>query len=162
MHDPVPNVITLRARRVETLAEAEQLIAHIAQVLGSLLQIVEEETGLVRRGLVAQSAQLAPAKADLAGQYYAAVERLKANAPFLRAQLPAKLDQLRRLHDVFRPLLQLNLTVLATAHAVSEGIIRGVAGEVDAKLAPQVYGQSGRAVAPKPNTARPVALSRTS
>ena len=33
-------------------------------------------------------------------------------------------------HNTFRDLLQTNLTVLATAHAVSEGIIRGVSGEL--------------------------------
>ena len=36
-------------------------------------------------------------------------------------------------HDTFRALLQINLTVLATAHAVSEGIVRGVSGELARK-----------------------------
>src|SRR5262249_27560191 len=63
--------------------------------------------------------------------------------------------------DVFRPLLQINLTVLATVHAVSEGIVRGVAGEMTRKAAPQTYGVSGRAIAPAPHTARPAAVNRT-
>jgi hypothetical protein len=100
-------------------------------------------------------------KAELAGQYHAATERVEANTKFLAAHLPAQLDELRRLHDLFRPLLQINLTVLATAHAVSQSIIRGVAGEVSRKAAPQTYGVSGRPNTPSPTTARPVTLSRT-
>jgi hypothetical protein len=62
---------------------------------------------------------------------------------------------------MFRPLLQINLTVLATAHAVSQSIIRGVAGEVSRKAAPQTYGMSGRPTALSPSAAKPVTLSRT-
>ena len=40
----------------------------------------------------------------------------------------------------FNALLQINLTVLATAHAVSEGLIRGAHAEVARKNAPQTYG----------------------
>ena len=57
-------------------------------------------------------------------------------------------------------LLQMNLTVLATAHAVSEGIIRGVSGELARTRAPQTYGASGRANAPDPRASQPLALSR--
>jgi hypothetical protein len=123
---------------------------------------VEDETALVRAGNIAQAARLEASKAELAGQYYAATERVKANAKFLAAHLPAQLDDLRRRHDMFRPLLQINLTVLATAHAVSQSIMRGVAGEVARKSAPQTYGMSGRPATPSPTTARPVSLCRTS
>ena len=57
-------------------------------------------------------------------------------------------------------LLQLNLTVLATAQAVSEGIVRGVSGEMARKSAPQTYGASGRANVPGRNLAAPLAVSR--
>jgi hypothetical protein len=74
--------------------------------------------------------------------------------------LPAALDRLRNRHDAFQALLQTNLTVLATAHAVSEGIIRGVSGELARKLAPSTYGASGRANGPSAKTSQPLALSR--
>jgi hypothetical protein len=148
-------------RPLESVAEAEQLIAQLGNTLESLLRVVEEETELVRAGKVGQASQLEATKAELAGQYYAATERVKANTKFLAAHLPAQLEELRRRHDMFRPLLQINLTVLATAHAVSQSIIRGVAGEVSRKAAPQTYGGSGRPNAPSPSTAKPVTLSRT-
>ena len=56
----------------------------------------------------------------------------------------------------FRALLQINLTVLATAHAVSEGIMRGVSDELARKAAPQTYGATGRANAPGPSAAQPL------
>ena len=70
------------------------------------------------------------------------------------------MPELIRRHDSFRALLQINLTVLATAHAVSEGIVRGVSGELARKASPQTYGASGRANAPDPRTAPPLAVSR--
>jgi hypothetical protein len=50
--------------------------------------------------------------------------------------------------------------VLATAHAVSEGIVRGVSGEMARKSTPQTYGASGRANVPSRSAAAPIALSR--
>ena len=68
---------------------------------------------------------------------------------------------MRQRHDAFRALLQTNLTVLATAHAVSEGIIRGVSGELARKQAPSTYGATGRANMPDSKASQPLALSRT-
>jgi flagellar biosynthesis/type III secretory pathway chaperone len=149
-------------RAIQTAAEGAQLLAQLRELLEVLLSIVEEETELVRNGRIVDVARLEPKKAELAGQYYAMTQRLKANAKFLSATMPDKVAELRHRHDVFRSLLQINLTVLATAHAVSEGIVRGVAGEITRKAAPQTYGVSGRANAPAANAARPVAISRTS
>ena len=75
--------------------------------------------------------------------------------------LPDALAALRQRHTAFQSLLQQNLTVLATAHAVSEGIIRGVSGELARKHAPSTYGASGRATGPSPKASPPLALSRT-
>jgi len=57
--------------------------------------------------------------------------------------------------------LQINLTVLATAHAVSEGIVRGVSAEMAQKSAPQTYGASGRHNLPNARHAQPMAVSRS-
>jgi len=51
--------------------------------------------------------------------------------------------------------------VLATAHAVSEGIIRGVSGELAKSRTPSTYGATGRANAPNPRAGQPLAVSRT-
>jgi len=57
-------------------------------------------------------------------------------------------------------LLHRNMIVLATAHAVSEGIVRRLSGDLARKATPQVYGASGRTAAPNPKHGRPLAISR--
>ena len=74
---------------------------------------------------------------------------------------PARCAALNGVQEAFRAVLQKNLIVLATAHAVSEGIVRRLSGELAKKASPQVYGASGRAVAPNPKHGRPLAVSRT-
>lgn len=156
------NLVTTPApvSRIETVADGERLIAVVADLLDSLRLVVEEETELVRNGRIAHASRLGAQKQEIAGHYFAATERVKANTKFLAANLGEQLDELRRRHDTFRPLLQMNLTVLATVHAVSEGVIRGVAGELTRKAAPQTYGTSGRPTAPPPDAAKPLTLSR--
>jgi hypothetical protein len=60
-----------------------------------------------------------------------------------------------------RALLQTNLTVLATAHAVSESVVRGVSNEIGRRSTPQTYGASGRANVPTRAAGVPLAVSRT-
>ena len=71
------------------------------------------------------------------------------------------LAKLRNQPESFKALLQINLTVLATAHAVAEGLIRGAAAEVTRKNAPQTYGNSGRTAVPAKGTSTPVSVSRS-
>ena len=78
----------------------------------------------------------------------------------MRELAPDLFEALVRRHDTFRALLQINLTVLATAHAVSEGIVRGVSGEMARKSSPQTYGATGLANAPDRRASQPLAVSR--
>jgi hypothetical protein len=147
---------------ITSAADAEALAAHFVKIMDALVDIVQKETDLIRAGRLTKAAQLQEPKADLTRLYIAATLRLRSSHPNLARILPAtRLDALRQQHDTFRSLLQINLTVLATAHAVSEGIIRGVSSEMTRKAAPQVYGASGRAAAPPRSAAVPMAISRS-
>ena len=73
-----------------------------------------------------------------------AVENLKNAQKYLSQVSPELLTTLRRHHDTFRAMLQINLTVLATAHAVSEGIVRGVNTEIQRRNIPNTYTASGQ------------------
>jgi hypothetical protein len=143
-----------------TGTEAEKLTAHFVEVMDALVGLVREETELVRAGRLAQAAKLAQAKDDLTRLYIAAALRLRASHTPLSQIMPHTLEALRRHHDSFRAHLQTNLTVLATAHAVSEGIVRGVSGELARQSAPQTYGASGRANLPGRNAVAPLTVSR--
>jgi hypothetical protein len=140
--------------------DAGKLIMHLTGVMADIITIVEHETELVRAGKLTEAAKLEPAKTALAQQYMATANILQGQKPLLAKAAPDQLDALRRRHDEFHALLQINLTVLATAHAVSEGIMRGVSAELARKSAPQTYGASGQHSAPSPSAAQPLAVSR--
>ncbi|MGE3147856.1 MAG: hypothetical protein AB7K04_02205 [Pseudorhodoplanes sp.] len=141
-------------------AEAVTLIRQLGETMEKLLAIVEEETACVRAGKLSEAARLEQTKTALARQYMTDVSRLKENRPYLAEVAPDALADLHGRHDLFAAILQINLTVLATAHAVSEGIIRGVSDAVNRKAAPQTYGAGGRAVAPPRGRSEPLAVSR--
>ena len=145
---------------VTTAAEAERLAAHFIEVMDMLVAVVQQETELVRAGRLAAAARLETTKGDLTRLYIADTLRLRASHMYLAQTVPDVLAAVRQRHETFRGLLQINLTVLATAHAVSEGIVRGVSGEMARKSAPQTYGSSGRTNAPSQSAAQPLALSR--
>jgi len=145
---------------ITTTAEAEKAIAQVADLIENLRGVVEQETALVRAGEVRKAAALAPIKGQLAGQLFASGERLKTNAKFLLRAAPARAAALTRLQEAFRAVLQKNMIVLATAHAVSEAIVRRLSSDLARKASPQVYGASGRTVAPNAKQGKPLAFSR--
>jgi hypothetical protein len=148
------------ASPVGNAAEGEALMRHLMEVMDALLGMVEEETALVRAGKLAEAAKLEADKAALSALYLADATRIKASQVYLDRVTPQLAAELRRRHDLFRAVLQMNLTVLATAHAVSESIMRGVSAELARKATPQAYGASGRAATPSAAARQPLTLSR--
>ena len=146
---------------IATPAEAERLLADLTGLIEKLSELVQQETTLVHAGQIRAASALEPVKAEMAGRLYTLGERLKANGQFLRKTLPERCTAVARLQDGFRAILQKNMIVVATAHAVSEGIMRRLSGDLARKAAPQVYGASGRAAAPNPKYGRPLAVSRS-
>jgi hypothetical protein len=155
------NSAKVQPKPIESAAEGENLVRHLLAAMDALVATVEQETTLVRAGKLKDAVGLEAAKSELARLYVADTAQVKANLPVLSKQIPDLLAALRQQHDTFNALLQINLTVLATAHAVSEGLIRGAHSEVARKNAPQTYGNSGRPTAPPKNAATPVSVSRT-
>jgi len=146
---------------ITTKAEAETAVADLTALLENLSGLVQRETALVRAGQVRGAAEIEPIKRELSVRLYAAGERLKASAKFIMQAVPGRCAALKDAQEALRAALQKNMVVLATAHAVSEGIVRRLSGELAKKTSPRVYGASGRAVAPNPKHGRPLAISRT-
>jgi hypothetical protein len=145
---------------VTTAAEAEHAMDAVCALIGKLGGVVEQETALIHAGKVSRATELAPEKSQLARELFAAGEWLKANAKPLVQFAPARCAALARLQDGFRAVLQKNLIVLATTHAVSEGIMRRLSGDLARKAAPQVYGATGRTTPPTAKYGQPLAVSR--
>jgi hypothetical protein len=156
-----PNTAKSAPPPIQTTAEAENLVRHLLAAMDALVATVEQETSLVRAGKLKDAVALEATKSELTRLYAADTAQVKANLPTLSKQVPDLLEALRKHHDTFNALLQVNLTVLATAHAVSEGLIRGAHTEVARKNAPQTYGNSGRTAAPPKSAATPISVSRT-
>lgn len=147
---------------ITTTTEAERVIDEFTLLMEKLAGLLEQETNLIHAGRIRNATALEPNKAELTGRLFAASERLKSSAKFLRQSVPDRCVALLRMQDAFRGILQKNMIVLATAHAVSEGIVRRLSGDLARKASPQVYGASGRATGPNPKNGRPLAVSRTS
>jgi hypothetical protein len=160
MKRPADTQPTPDARAVTDAAEAELLMKHLMDVMDALLAVIEEETELVRAGTLSGLPQIEAAKTELSRLYVLAAARLKVSQDFLKRTMPDVFAALRQRHDLFHALLQMNLTVLATAHAVSESIMRGVSDELARRATPHAYGASGRAAAPPPGSRQPLAISR--
>ncbi|EKS37819.1 hypothetical protein [Afipia clevelandensis] len=144
-----------------TPAEARKLAEGMMKIMSSLLGIVERETELVRGGNVREAMALEAQKSDMSRQYVEAIAHVTRSRDYLKTTTPELLTALHRYHDTFRAMLQVNLTVLATAHAVSEGIIRGVNGEMQRKNLPNGYTAGGQRAMPNQRHATPLSISRS-
>jgi len=154
---PMPVPISMAA----TPAEARKLAEDLMDAMSALLGVIERETELVRAGKLREAMTFEKKKTELSARYVGAVGRLKASQKYLSQVAPELLSTLHRHHDTFRAMLQINLTVLATAHAVSEGIVRGVNTEMQRRNIPTTYTAAGRRAAPGPRNIRPLAVSRS-
>ena len=146
---------------IATANDAETAVINLEKIMDRLEQAVSEETSRVREGRLREALSLEQSKAKIAHLYTIESNRVKTARDTIGRLAPKALDRLRQRHDKFQNLLHTNLTVLATAHAVAEGIIRGVSGELARKQAPSTYGASGRAQAPSTKVSPPLAISRT-
>jgi hypothetical protein len=146
---------------IANAGEAERAIASLNKIMDRLVETVEEETARVRAGKLHYAIELEAAKLELSKLYAAETQRVKAAKAIIAQTKPQALEHLRKRHDKFQSLLQTNLTVLATAHAVAEGIIRGVSSEIARKHAPSTYGASGRANTPSSKASQPMAVCRS-
>jgi len=152
---PVPAAISA------TAVEARKLAENLMDVMSALLGVIERETELVRAGKLREAMAFEPNKTELSRRYVNAVGQLKASQKYLSQTAPELLTALHRHHDTFRAMLQINLTVLATAHAVSESIVRGVNAEMQRRNIPNTYTAAGRRAAPGPRHITPLAVSRS-
>jgi hypothetical protein len=142
-------------------AEARKVAEQLMDSMNALLGLVERETELVRAGQVREAMTLESKKQELSRNYVSAVSELKTNQAQLAKSAPELLSTLHRHHDAFRAMLQVNLTVLATAHAVSESVVRGVNAEIQKRNVPNTYTAAGRRATPGPRHITPLAVSRS-
>lgn len=146
---------------INTPESARDLVLRLADTMDKLLELVEVETAIVRAGRLSQLPDIENGKSVLARRYIRDMDCFKANAPFIGRAIPELIAEFRDGYVQFRAAIELNLKTLATAQAVSEGIVRGVAADMASQERPQTYRADGRSGAGKPQDSRPIAVSRT-
>ena len=156
-----PQARPAQTAAISTPVEARKLAEGLMEVMSGLLGVIERETELVRAGKLPEAMQLEVEKSEHSRRYTLAVESLKNSQTYMAQVSPDLLTSLRRHHDTFRAMLQINLTVLATAHAVSEGIVRGVSTEMQRRSMPNSYTASGQRTSPGPRNHTPLSVSRS-
>jgi hypothetical protein len=141
--------------------DPRRLASDLIEAMTTLLKVIEQETELVRAGKIADAIALDARKTELSRHYVTLVTAVKNNRDQFKTAAPDLMATLDRHHDTFRAILQVNLTVLATAHAVSEGIVRGVNVEMQKRNMPSTYSASGQRTAPGARHMAPLAVSRS-
>ncbi len=148
------------APRVLGRDDAERLVAGVLATMADLEKVLANETAHVRVGRIRDGLAEDARKSELASAYMRGLEAVKANAIALARFAPEALDRLKAAHGAFGRIVETNQTVLATARAVSESLVKGVADEMNRLSRPQGYGPAGPH-APRPQRSEPLILSKT-
>lgn len=136
---------TQEAPRVATPQAAHALVAEVSGIMKELEKVLEVETAHLRAGRIRDGLSQEARKSALTSRYLQGLEALKANAVALARFAPEALERLKGEHAAFSRTIETNQVVLATARAVSEGLVRALSSELErgsrtAGYAPAGYG----------------------
>lgn len=131
--------------------------------MGALEGVLARESEGIRAGRIAQALADSASKSDLASAYMNGLETAKANAIALARFAPEGLEALKTAQHRFATVVETNQQVLATARAVSEGLVKALADEVAKTRTPSVYGRPSVSPSPYGRGAHggPLVLSRS-
>ncbi|PIK72500.1 hypothetical protein CS379_13635, partial [Methylobacterium frigidaeris] len=115
---------TVRPAPVADAAAAERLVAETLGTMRDLEALLGRESDHIRVGRLAEGLAEAPQKTALAGAYLQGLQAVKANAVALARFAPEGIAALREAHGRFSEAVAANQAVLATARAISEGLLR--------------------------------------
>ncbi len=124
---------------------ARGFCAGLTDTVDALIELLEEETRLIREARLAEAAALSEEKTRLAQHYGQAHVTVKHRSHELSRYAPVEIDHLRRRHQALDAAMSTNLAVLATARTVSETLIRSVAESAAPGAArPRTYSAEAR------------------
>jgi hypothetical protein len=148
-----------RLAALDALPGAE-LCAHAEQALTALVDVMNQETTLLRAGHMRQASTLTPEKARLAQDYVGFARSVQRQGDRLKAQAPAAVERLRLGHERLATQMAENLRVLATARMVTEDLLTDVAKIVGQQNRAKTYGRGGAITADPAASARGIAVNR--
>lgn len=149
----------------ERLAALDDLAAHdlcerTGTVLQALVEIMNQETMLLRAGRYRQASEIAAEKIQLAQDYVALARAVQRRVDQLKIDVPADIERLRQGHESLATQMADNLRVIATARDVSETLLTDVAAVVGTQNRAKTYGANGAMTVATGNGARGIAVNR--
>lgn len=148
-----------RLEALDTLPAAD-LCTRAETALSALVDVMNQETTLLRAGRHRQAVTLTAEKAQLAQDYVVLARSVQRQAARLQAEAPALVDRLRGGHEKLATQMAENLRVLATARTVTEDLLTDVARIVGAQDKARTYGKSGTIASDPSASARGIAVNR--
>ncbi|MFC3703188.1 hypothetical protein ACFOOL_00285 [Devosia honganensis] len=139
---------------------AGQLCASAEAALAALVDVMNQETTLLRAGHMRQAGQLTPEKTRLAQDYVTFARAIQRQGARLASEAPAALERLRHGHESLATQMAENLRVLATARSVAEDVLADVARMVGQQNHARTYGAAGQIAADPDRAARGIAVNR--
>lgn len=139
---------------------AAELCTHAEQALTALVDVMNQETTLLRAGHLRQAGQLTPDKTRLAQDYVTFARAIQRQSARLSAEAPAALDRLRAGHESLATQMAENLRVLATAKTVTEDVLTDVARMVGQQNRAKTYGTAGTITSDANASAKGIAINR--
>lgn len=110
----------LAPTHIESRSDAVLVCARIEDTMEALLQLIEAESVLLRAGKTIAASALESRKSDFAQSYLDDLRLLRIIGSELEYWAPEAVDRLRRLHEEFVSVLQIDMAALVTARAISE------------------------------------------
>ncbi|WP_297109620.1 flagellar protein FlgN [uncultured Devosia sp.] len=139
---------------------AVELCTHAEQALASLVDVMNQETTLLRAGHLRQAGQLTPDKTRLAQDYVTFARAIQRQAVRLNAEAPQSMARLRAGHESLATQMAENLRVLATAKTVTEDVLTDVARMVGQQNRTKTYGTAGTVTSDPNASAKGIAINR--
>jgi hypothetical protein len=148
------------AQRVTSRDEAERLVGAVLATMADLERLLQAETAQIRVGRIRDGLAEEARKSELATTYLRGLETVKANAVALARFAPDAVERLRKGHAGFGRVVEANQTVVATARAVSESLIKSLSDEVNRAARPQTYAPARPAAAAYGPRNEPLVISK--
>jgi flagellar biosynthesis/type III secretory pathway chaperone len=139
---------------------AGELCFRAETTLNALVDVMNQETTLLRAGHVQEAGKLTPDKARLAQDYVTFARSVQRQAPRLKEEAPEQVERLRNGHERLATQMAENLRVLATARTVARDLLADVATAVGQHDRPRTYGMTGTIAAEEGKPARGIAINR--
>nr|MBF0682338.1 flagellar protein FlgN [Pseudomonas sp.] len=139
---------------------AEELCQMVEVALAALVNVMNEETTLLRAGHMRQASALTPDKTRLAQDYVGFARSVQRQSARLNQDAPEAVERLRRGHERLATQMAENLRVLATARMVTEDVLTDVAKVVGQQNKARTYGQAGTITTDPASSARGIAVNR--